>query len=141
LINPEAVLVTALTHDGAECLTGDLPSNLKRVLEEKGIDWQEIEQELCPWTKDIPFDAPADAVVHIADKIESASWLQMYGTQGTFALVNELQLKAHKAAIEADKSLSGILAVAMDVAGEVWKNQWPVLYQNNKRGNFTLGHR
>lgn len=127
------VFIAAISHDGPECLTGDLPSNLKRKLEDKGIKWLEIEADLCPWMKDINHDAAADWVVHIADKIESASWLSMYGTDGTYGLVNELQLKAHKLAISSDAEIPGLLQAAMEVAGEVWKNEWPILYKNQKK--------
>lgn len=132
-INIGDLLMASLMDDGAECLTGDQPSNLKRILKDKGINWTEVELDLCPWLADNPAGPVTHGIIKIADKIESGAWLSLYGAHGTNTLVIELKFQAHRRAIELDELAPGIMKVAMDVAGEVWNNEWPVVYSKKKK--------
>lgn len=72
-------LLWALSHDGPESKTGDLPRPLKRII---GRDKLRIlELEVCPWVIALePIEESEEQlIVEIADSIEALSWLTRYG--------------------------------------------------------------
>jgi hypothetical protein len=84
------ILRWALVHDGPECLTGDLPSGVKRLLGTGPI--QDMEDQLCPWFSDEEalININDELIVKIADLIEANSWLALHGTTASFPVRSEL---------------------------------------------------
>lgn len=68
-------LVWALTHDGPESRTGDIPSTVPRNL------LTETELAACPWYRDIIGHIPVRwrMMVKLADLIEAATYVAMWG--------------------------------------------------------------
>ncbi len=75
-----AITEWALLHDGAECVTGDLPSIVKRKLYVKSAI-RELEGTLCPWYAEVRSKVGTHslAIVKIADLLEGASFISQWG--------------------------------------------------------------
>lgn len=67
----------ALTHDGAESVTGDIPRNYKR---DHIISVDRTERAVCPWLRDIERPSPHICdLIKVADTIEAYTWLRRWG--------------------------------------------------------------
>lgn len=70
-------ILKVLYHDGHESWTADVPSPLKRDIEDSGFNMLRV----VPWAKNLPLwsDIDAEAVFRIADKIEAYTFIQRWG--------------------------------------------------------------
>lgn len=89
-------LIRIVCHDGHESWTADLPSPMKKEMEEHGYDFNKA----VPWMKGVPkFSGPnQERVFHLADKIEAYTFISKFGqgeqakriSGGCLATINEL---------------------------------------------------
>lgn len=78
-INVQATVRWAISHDGPEAKTGDVPSPVKAAIGKETL--QALELRVCEWYRqELPEPlGDTEIIVGLADTIEALSWLSRYG--------------------------------------------------------------
>lgn len=129
-VSLERVMRWLIVHDGAECLTGDLPSQFKQFLSEFDLD--DIECRLCPWLEAEQglTTVPEETIGKLADTLEAISWLAVHGQgSGAKRIQASLEERAQKLADEAKviSGLESILHITEDLMVQLKRGELPVI--------------
>jgi 5'-deoxynucleotidase YfbR-like HD superfamily hydrolase len=131
------VLRWSLVHDGPECLTGDLPSQFKRIMERIGkLDLDGLWEELCPWypAEQGITTVPEELIVKVADTLEAISWLHAHGTPASLRILHSLEDRVRDMAQEGCvlQGMGTLPEIVRDLIKELKSGDLPMVVDGGK---------
>jgi len=121
----------ALTHDGAESRSADIPRPFKQALRDVGVTPIMLalaEYRMCPWSGDEPLlSSSARDLVRLADLIECYTFIEVYGHGPTAKKVAEhCQIEVLSAIAPLEPAQRWAVSnIVGDILGD--KGRWPIL--------------